>query len=185
MKKLPFVFMITVFLLVACGAPAENQTTATSVGVLVKPSNPYGIGGYWKSNEGGWDFTVSLSDTKGRRATLAMRGELNWDGDGNLTTGDYLSKNMIWIQTEANPSQWYKITSIEVFDGLLELNAEDGIYTYFTEGRSASFPSRPTAQAALTGDGNWKGPASFIITGFDSVNFTASIYQDSRNYQIQ
>jgi len=181
MKKLPFVIVITVFLLVACGVTVPIQSAATPAGVLVKPNNPIGIGGYWKSIQGN-AFTVSLSDIKGGQAILEVQGELSWDKEGNLTEG---AESIFRIQTKANPDHWYKIISAEVLDGLLVLTAEDGIYTYFTEGSSATPSSRTTMEATITGDGNWKGQASFIITGFDPMNFTASIYQDSRNYQIQ
>jgi len=188
--RLAIGLVLTVLFLNACGAPAEIPftatptsipPTATPAGVLVKPDNPIGIGGYWKSIEGR-AFTVSLSDARGRQAILEVQGELRWDEEGKLTKG---AESTFRIQTEADPECWYKIVSVEVLDGLLILTAEDGIYTYFTEGLSATSVARTTVEIMITGDGNWKGQATFIITGFNPMNFTASIYQDTRNYQIQ
>ncbi len=188
--RLAIGLVLTVLFLNACGAPAEIPSTATPTsipptatpaGVLVKPDNPIGIGGYWKSIEGR-AFTVSLSDARGRQAILEVQGELRWDEEGKLTKG---AESTFRIQTEADPERWYKIVSVEVLDSLLILTAEDGIYTYFTEGLSATSVARTTVEIMITGDGNWKGQATFIITGFNPMNFTASIYQDTRNYQIQ
>lgn len=165
----------------AGATPTSAPLTAMPAGVLVKPDNPIGIGGFWKSTEGS-PFSVSLSDTEGRQAILEVQGELRWDKEGKLTKGE---ESTFRIQTKASPERWYKIVGAEVLDGLLVLTAEDGIYTYFTEGYSATPVKRTTSKVTVTGDGNWRGQASFVISGFDPMNFTASIHQDTRDYQIQ
>lgn len=188
-----FVYLLLALFLSGCAPalapvlPTETQIPATATqapathaGVLVNPENPIGIGGYWNSI-GDQAYTVSLSDTDGHQALLEVQGRLSWDGAGNLTEG---VQDIFRIQTNADPGTWYKIMQAELMDGLLLITAEEGTYTHFAEGYTATPAGGTTMQATLTADGNWKGQATFIITGFNSMDFSASIYQDIRNYQI-
>ncbi len=71
----------------------------------------------------------------------------------------------------------------EVVDGMLIITTEDGLFTHFSDGYTETAVERGMSQAKITDEGYWKGPASFIITGF-SYNFTALIYLDARSYTI-
>ncbi|PKO14469.1 MAG: hypothetical protein CVU39_14540 [Chloroflexi bacterium HGW-Chloroflexi-10] len=161
--------------------PESVPTTAASRGVLVKPSNPFGVGGYWKSINGA-AYTISLLDANGRQAVLEVQGELRWDKEGKLTQWEGATFR---IQTDTDPYSWSEIIDAEVVDGLLVLTAHYGFYTVFSEGHLSTALQRDEMPATVTADGKWKGQATFIITGFNSQNFSATIYQDTSNYQTQ
>lgn len=189
---------LVVLLLVGCGgAQVEPSATSTPVpptltltpvpptltptppGILLTPI-PSGIAGGWTS-EPGSALTISLYNSEGQLLALVkVEGTVEWDEQGRLAKG---AENFLEIQTQANLDHWYKIVDHEVRDGLLSITAEDGIYTYFTEAHSATPTTRATAKATVTEDGNWQGQASFFITGFSW--FSALIYQDIENYEIQ
>lgn len=161
--------------------PAPVPTAGVSRGVLVGPTNPLGVGSYWKSINGA-PYTISLLDANGRQAILEVRGELRWDKEGRLTQWEGATFR---IQTDTDPYSWSEIIDAEVVDGVLVLTAHYGFYTVFSEGHLSTALQRDEMPATVTADGKWKGQATFIITGFNPQNFSATIYQDTSNYQIQ
>ena len=85
--------------------PTSKPQAAETGGVLVKPANPIGVGGYWKSIQGS-PFTISLVDAKGRQAILEVQGELRWDKEGKMTQWEDATFR---FQTDTDPYSWSDI----------------------------------------------------------------------------
>ena len=161
--------------------PSSELRAPAASAVLVKPNNPLGVAGYMKPIDGE-PYRITLIDESGRQGILEVHGELRWDKDGKLTQWEDATFR---FRTDYDPYTWSEIINAEVIDGVLVLTAHYGFYTIFTEGHASSMPPSEVVKAKIIGGGQWAGQATYIITGFNPQNFTAKIYQNTRNYQIK